>query len=279
MHRKQHQKTTLAHSFYSCSTVVSSGFLSDLETRVSFHHGTLRNYNMMFSSNPLLSVHTGLEENDLDEPLLELYDEDDEDDVAPMEFAPRCFGSSHTSDVDPMFTLWDHLCLLLILPTLLSIQFGLAYPRKATSHANAFDPDELRPATVRTVIALYVVTSYMYKASLHDSRLLSWSCWEKNYRNQSKWSPMWSSLLQQCLLLLPEIGMDVVLGLVLVVSTTYAFQVLLMATIFLASAVILATAHILCCEAQEELPLSDDCDDDLDLSEREGVIRYRFDTV
>jgi len=189
------------------------------------------------SSQPkLLEVHTGLL---LEEPLLlpeerEEYDEKEE----------------QLEEATHMFSACDHVCTIIILPSLMVLQFYMAFKMG--------EIDGLTHLIVLGVIGLFVITSYLYKLCLQDSRLLATN----------------NVCCQQAIMLLPEIIMDIVLGLVLLVSAEIGFEFLLLATLALSSTVIVSTIHILCFERNQVEENEDETFDEMDLSQRDGALRY-----
>jgi len=187
------------------------------------------------SSSTLLQVRTGLEE-----PLLQQQtttQHDDEDDNHPSEH--HLATSAGCS-----YFLWDRVCLLLILPSLLCLQFAMAL------QYNALDDKQEQRSTcstfdVGTAICLFVVTSYLYKQCLNDSE-------------QQADSSHWPAVFH----LLPEILVDIVLGMVLLVSVDAALTTLLWATLIMSLAVISSTARHLWNGVAHVLVKDEDNDDE-----------------
>lgn len=170
-----------------------------------------------------VNAETGLEAPLLaeeQEELVELVDEDEDvlEEGSPMEE----FGT----------TCWDYVCTLVVVPGLLWLQFMVAF-----RSGRALD---LTVSSVILTIALYSSASFMYKCCIadHDFTALS-------------------RPLQQAVLLLPEILMDVVLGIVLFGSATTAFEGLLYFTMVLAIFVIVSTISTLRTECSLSVKDSD----------------------
>lgn len=141
------------------------------------------------------------------EELVELVDDEDEEQQI-TEF----FGSC-----------WDYSCLFFIMPTLLLIQFYVAF--RVESHTN------ISQNAVAFTIFLFMAASYMYKTCIQQ--------------DHNEWMQQRRPSAQQLILLAPEILMDIVLGVVLVSSVAHAFEALLYATMALAIVVILSTGSTL----------------------------------
>ena len=115
------------------------------------------------------------------------------------------------------FIMW------VILPTLLFSQFGMAFLMHDVRTSS------LSFTIVNISIVLFVLTAWLYRHA----------CVDVNIRNIS-------------LLLLPEIVMDVVLGLVLFNRVEMGFMVLLVSMLCLSSFIVLSTATFLYCGKNEE---------------------------
>jgi hypothetical protein len=174
------------------------------------------------NSNAVLEVHTGLplENNNayLTEPLL------------TNEFASEESASSSldTEEAVLQFTCWDHLCLLVILPMLLILQFTMG------SHDNDSLANNIDLHSVYGIIVLFVITAYLYRSSLNDVSVSN-------------------PYLLQILVLMPEILMDVILAIVLWKDAATAFLVLLLITLLLSGFVIVTTLSVLCCKRTQTL--------------------------
>ena len=110
------------------------------------------------------------------------------------------------------FIMW------VILPTLLFSQFGMAFLMHDVQTSS------LSFAVVNVSIVLFVVTAWLYRHACADANVQTIA-----------------------LLLLPEILMDVVLGLVLFNRVELGFMVLLMSMLCLSSFVVCSTATFLYC--------------------------------
>lgn len=141
------------------------------------------------------------------EELVELVDEEEDEEKGEPELAI-------------LRTCWDYSSLCLVIPALLIIQFNVSL--------SVCPESVLRPATVVWGVALFVSATFLYKFSLRPSDLR-----------------FFSTFTQQMVILLPEILMDVVLGLVLVTTSVVAFEALLWATIALSSLAIACTLRVL----------------------------------
>lgn len=168
----------------------------------------------------VLEVHTGL-------PLLE-YNPDNSSSSAVLteplltkEASSSSTESSSSSSSVLQFTWWDHLCLLVILPMLLILQFTIG------SNNNDNENNTMDLHTVYGIIVLFVITAYLYRSSLNDVSISN-------------------PYGMQILVLMPEILMDVILGIVLWKDADTAFMVLLVITLLLSGFVILTTLSVLC---------------------------------
>lgn len=181
------------------------------------------------------AAHTGLETPLISaeerEELVELVDieEDETEDNCIFSSSPEFFG-----------TRWDYCCLFCIMPSLLFIQFYVAFQVEAPASA------VLSHSVVAFTVFLFVAASYMYKTCIQQDHL--------------HWMRRRSLAVQQLILLTPEILMDVVLGVVLGSNVVRAFEVLLYATMFLAIVVIIVTGT----DLYNEFMCGDDDDDDVE---------------
>jgi hypothetical protein len=94
----------------------------------------------------------------------------------------------------------------------------------------------------------------------------------------SWWTLVWTSCLQQLVLLLPEVLMDLVLGVVWYVSAEAAAVVLVWATIVLSGLVIVGSVHTLCHYYHNGTTAANDpnangIDLEMDASQRDGILR------
>lgn len=129
------------------------------------------------------------------------------------------------------FIMW------VILPSLLFSQFGMAFlMHDARTTSLSF-------TVVNISIVLFVVTAWLYRHACADANIQTIA-----------------------LLLLPEILMDVVLGLVLFNQVELGFLVLLVSMLCLSSFVVLSTATFLYC-GRSESPTQAEADDE---EEEEG---------
>jgi hypothetical protein len=197
-----------------------------------------------------------------------------------------------------LFSLWDYLCLVIILPTLLVVQFRMALriSRSTTTTGTTGSTGSMHWLVVDKalplwiVIALYVISALLYKICLQDLYRLrqrikigkqnhdstepqQLACW---------WTFVWTSCVQQLVLLLPEVLMDVVLGVVWCVSAEAAAVVLVWATILLSGLVVVGSAHTLWhyyhhgTRAVKDPPTTTadhGIDLEMDVSQRDGILR------
>jgi hypothetical protein len=169
-------------------------------------------------SNPLLgSEHQ--EEHDVEIAVpLQVEDDDDELRVLPTRY--------------DLFVLW------LVLPTLLFLQFGIAFwfhdGVSTTTH-------HLYWYTVNWSIVLFVVASYLFRRTLQDHR---------HERNIA---------VDTLLFLLPEIIMDVLLGMVLFGLVEVAFLTMVASTVGLSLYVVVQSLYTLSENTQDD-DLASDCE-------------------
>jgi len=172
-----------------------------------------------------LEVCTGLV---LEDPLLqpENDDEDEQGDEDAPTLSSGCgFG-----------------CMLLILPFLMLLQFNMSLQVSNTSG--------LSEQMVLGVIGIFVVASFTHKMFLLNE-------------NTPWLLPPNSLYCHHFLMLLPEIIIDIILGLVLVFPVEIGFEALLLATLALSSVVFVKTIRILLCPCKEK-----DYGDGMDSSEK-----------
>jgi len=182
----------------------------------------------------LLEAQTGLRL--LEEPLL---NDDAYDDNEPS--AGECDNVAESSSSSSCcFSFWDRLCLFVILPTLLGLQFAIALPYSTHSSSK-------RNAGLEVAIAigLFVLISYMYKQCLQDD-----SCLRLVARLPAT--------LQAFGHLVPEILVDLVLGVVLAVSVDAGLTALLASTLLLSLAVVAVSLHQLLQGASRTTAANDD---------------------
>lgn len=172
-----------------------------------------------------INAKTGLETpllSEEQEGLVEIVDDEiDEEEGSPvlLEFGTSC---------------WDYVCILFVVPGLLLLQFVIAF--------HSGKPSDLTLSSVLLTIVLFTAASFMYKCCLGDH----------DFSEQSL-------VVRQITLLLPEILMDVVLGIVLFGPASSAFEALLYCTMLLAIFVITSTISTLRTEC-----FGEDGDDDHD---------------
>ena len=119
---------------------------------------------------------------------------------------------------DISFTCCDNIIVCIVLPTLLFVQFAMAFKTGGEALRKVLDW-----SVVNYSIVLFVITSWLYRSACRDCKI----------RNS-------------ILLLLPEIIVDVILGLVLFDKTAVGFMVMLCSMLALALFVMLTSIHILC---------------------------------
>jgi hypothetical protein len=254
---------------------------------------------------------------DLCEPLLELIDDEEEahpqgkhgqlgnlaamhrgslakqqERLSTLEYQPSEDNEEEESVV--LFSLWDYLCLVIILPTLLVVQFRMALRisrtgSAATTTTAGTDTGSLHWLVVDKalplwiVIALYVISALLYKICLQDLyRLRRIKIGNPNHDSTGQpaswWTLVWTSCLQQLVLLLPEVLMDLVLGVVWYVSAEAAAVVLVWATIVLSGLVIVGSVHTLWHYYHNGITAANDpntngIDLEMDASQRDGILR------
>lgn len=120
-------------------------------------------------------------------------------------------------------TWTEEFIMWVVLPTLLFSQFGMAFLMKDERTAN------MSCTVVNLSIVLFVITSWLYRHACHDAKV-------KNI----------------LVLLMPEILMDVVLGLVLFNKVALGFMVLLVSMLFLSTFVVVTTATFLYFERKQQ---------------------------
>jgi hypothetical protein len=266
-------------------------------------------------------VRTGLDEDsaaDLCEPLLELVHDEEQahsrskhDQVGNLAAIHRGsiaqqqerllstleYQPSEDEQQEPLvlFSLWDYLCLVIILPALLVVQFRMALrisrtTTTGTGTGTGTDTGSLHWLVVDKalplwiVIALYVISALLYKICLQDLYRLRQRIQIGNQTNDSTepeptWGTLlWTSCLRQLVLLLPEVLMDIVLGVVWYVSAEAAAVVLVWATILLSGLVILGSAYTLWHHHRSGTAAAsgrntNGIDLEMDASQRDGVLR------
>jgi hypothetical protein len=192
-------------------TVNHCGALFVVHKNLVGNNNSNKNKISNLNMNPI-SAKTGLEEpllaGDEQEDLVELVDDDEEEEEhqQQQESTRIEFGTS----------CWDYVCILLLVPGLLWLQFAVAFRTGKAA--------DLTVCSVALTILLFTAASYMYKRCLSDH----------DFSNRTV-------AQRQVLLLLPEILMDVILGLVLLGPTSMAFEALLYCTMALAFFVIIST--------------------------------------
>lgn len=174
----------------------------------------------------------------LKEPLLDLeevssfastssdsLDEDELDMVHHVRRIPVENNKDDCSDEseDPSEWSWtDSFVMWFILPTLLLSQFGMAFMMHDERTSN------MSWTIVNVAIALFVMTAWLYRHTCHDANIKKIG-----------------------ILLMPEILMDVVLGLVLFDQVSLGFMVLLFGMLCLSTFVVVSTAAFLYSERGE----------------------------
>jgi septum formation topological specificity factor MinE len=142
-------------------------------------------------------------------------------------------------------TWFDLVVALILLPVLLLLQFGIAFSVSSGQEANLHG---LSWSVVRMTVAGYVVTSVLYRQA----------CQERKVRSAWVWY-------------LPEILMDVILGLILFHHILTAFYVLFVSMASLASYVVVVySVKLLTVVKTCPLPLEQD---ELDESYSRGKLR------
>jgi len=187
---------------------------------------------MEFPATPgLLEMNAGfvLEYPQLDdqEPLLQLekddeppYEDDDDDDEEEEE------------EDAPLFSGRVLVCVQLILPLFMVFQFNIAFQMGQTVGA-------MTEQMVMIVIGLFMIASYLYRICLQNSMRVQVTT--DNF------------YCQQVTFLLPEIAIDIVLGLVFGLSAEIGFLALLFATVALSSFVIGSMLYSLCCNRKKDI--------------------------
>jgi hypothetical protein len=118
----------------------------------------------------------------------------------------------------PVFTCGDYMVIWAILPCLLWIDFSVAFlmdERKAT--------EALSFGLVQLAIALFCIAAFMYRSAMHEI-----------------------GVTNACLVLMPEIMVDLVLLPILVGRLLWAFNVLLLCILLLSITVLVFNALALC---------------------------------
>ena len=131
--------------------------------------------------------------------------EDDDDES-------RCNGKQ-----GKVFSWFDHVVVWIILPALLFLQFGMAFYM-----SNVEAVTGLRWSVVNYSIVLFVVTAVLYRQAAVDCK--------------------WTSSF---IILLPEILMDVILGMVLFDKIVMAFLFMLLSMLGLAMFVVVCSIRVL----------------------------------
>ena len=186
----------------------------------------------------------------LDEPLLQ------------RQASPRATAKTITNSVSTpaapvcYYTWWDHMCLFLVLPFLLCLQFAMALRYSAISVSDS-SPTRLSLRNVTAVVALFSVISYLYKRTC----LLCPLARTTSRGTTASYAPL--------ILLLPEILVDLVLGTVWLGSVELGWIVLVVCTLGLGAAVVaVGTLRFYVCnvrecvEDEDALELASSNDDD-----------------
>ena len=161
--------------------------------------------------------------NRLEEPLLR---------TTSMQCAQQQSSDVTSSSSNLNCSWWDHVCLLMVLPLLLCLQFCMAL--RYSSDVN----NTLSARDVGFAIVIFVGVSYLYKQCLHA-----------NPHKSFAYAPL--------ILLLPEIMVDVVLGTVLFVSVDMGWTLLLWCALGLSMFVIASTLWYLCGETSHRAECQD----------------------
>lgn len=140
------------------------------------------------------------------------------------------------SEEESSFSWCDIIMAWIILPTLLFIQFYLAF------RADSYDTQSLSQPSVYSSILLFVITSCLFRHTCADQKIKS-----------------------TVILVLPEIVMDVVLLLILVSKTEEAYLTLLLSMFLLSLYVCISCVKALCYNNRKE--------DELDQSFSRGCVR------
>jgi hypothetical protein len=135
-----------------------------------------------------------------------------------------------------VFSWFDHVVVWIILPALLFLQFGMAFYM-----SNVEAVTGLRWSVVNYSIVLFVVTAVLYRQAAVDCK--------------------WTSSF---IILLPEILMDVILGMVLFDKIVMAFLFMLLSMLGLAMFVVVCSIRVLVV-----LSMEDKEDDEEDVEEKE----------
>ena len=122
-------------------------------------------------------------------------------------------------------TCWDHVILWFVLPSLLFVQFAISFLYSDET------PHHLQWSTVNWSIGLFVVASYLFRRTLQDH------C-------------VGQVTLDALLFLLPEIIMDVLLGMVLFGYVEAAFLTMVFSTVLLSFYVVCQSLYTLFCEEE-----------------------------
>jgi hypothetical protein len=167
--------------------------------------------------------------------------EDDDDDEA---------GSNSKNGEDgKAFSWFDHVVVWIILPALLFLQFGMAFFMSDVEVVTG-----LRWSVVNYSILLFVATSVLYRQAAVDCK--------------------WTSSF---IILLPEIIMDVILGLVLFDKIVMAFLFMLVSMLGLAIFVVVCSIRILVLSSMNNGDDEDDDEEDeVKDSKKEKLIITRF---
>lgn len=135
---------------------------------------------------------------------------------------------------DKEFSLFDRVVVWIILPALLFLQFGMAFYM-----SNVEAVTGLHWSVVNYSIVLFVITAVLYRQAVVDCK--------------------WTSSF---VILLPEILMDVILGMVLFDKIVMAFLFMLISMLGLAMFVVVCSIRILVASSMDK-----DDDDDVDVKE------------
>jgi hypothetical protein len=143
-----------------------------------------------------------------------------------------------------VFSWFDHVVVWIILPALLFLQFGMAFYM-----SNVEAVTGLRWSVVNYSIVLFVVTAVLYRQAAVDCK--------------------WTSSF---MILLPEILMDVILGMVLFDKIVMAFLFMLLSMLGLAMFVVVCSIRVLVVLSMDN---GDDDEEDVkDSKEKKLITRF-----
>jgi hypothetical protein len=170
------------------------------------------------------------------------------------------YKQSHTNSGDvSVVTCQDTTFLLLVFPALIAIQFGIVFwsisNNNNTTNSESTSVPKITVAlvdhwpVVNATIALFAISTWLYRLTLQECRVTN-----------------------VVLLLVPEILLNIVLGLVLFGQALWGFTVLLVSLLALCSLVVLHGVYQLFCDTRDIEDVVESRDDEMYHGEQPKVV-------